>query len=98
MTFHIVTIFPEIFDSYFGESILGRAKKNKIVDVKIYNLRDFTKKSVNGLKKTLTVISRHTCAGSFRGCRGIYTIASKSDFVAIWSLALDGYKFVIKPV
>jgi tRNA (guanine37-N1)-methyltransferase len=42
MIFHIVTIFPDIFDSYFRESILGRARKNKLIDIKIHNLRDYT--------------------------------------------------------
>src|SRR3989344_1537141 len=31
MRFHIITIFPDIFNSYFNESIVGRAIKNKIV-------------------------------------------------------------------
>lgn len=39
MTFHIVTIFPNIFDSYFQESIIYRAQKDKKVDIKIYDLR-----------------------------------------------------------
>ncbi len=42
MTFHIITIFPEIFNSYFNESIIGRAKKEGKVALKVYNLRDFT--------------------------------------------------------
>jgi tRNA (guanine37-N1)-methyltransferase len=42
MTFHIITIFPKIFDSYFNESILKRAQKNKLINIKIYNLRDWT--------------------------------------------------------
>ena len=42
MTFHIITIFPEIFDSYIGESILKRAQKEGKVEIKIYNLRDFS--------------------------------------------------------
>ncbi len=42
MTFHIITIFPNIFDSYINESILGRARKNKLVKIKIHNLRDWT--------------------------------------------------------
>ncbi|MFH0929828.1 MAG: tRNA (guanosine(37)-N1)-methyltransferase TrmD [Candidatus Moraniibacteriota bacterium] len=41
MTFHIVTIFPKIFDSYFSESIVRRAREKKLVDIKIHNLRDF---------------------------------------------------------
>lgn len=42
-TFHIVTIFPAMFDSYLGESILKRAIQNKKIAVKFYNPRDFTK-------------------------------------------------------
>ena len=42
MTFHIITIFPEIFDSYFSSSIIGRAIKNNLIKVKIYDLRDYT--------------------------------------------------------
>lgn len=42
MNFHIVTIFPEIFNSYFNESILKRSQTNKIIDIKIHNLRDWT--------------------------------------------------------
>jgi tRNA (guanine37-N1)-methyltransferase len=42
MIFNIITIFPQIFDSYFNESILARAKKEKLIDIKIHNLRDFT--------------------------------------------------------
>ncbi|HAT74171.1 MAG: tRNA (guanine-N(1)-)-methyltransferase [Candidatus Moranbacteria bacterium GW2011_GWF2_36_839] len=41
MKFDIITIFPQIFNSYFGESILARAQKNKIVKIKIHNLRDY---------------------------------------------------------
>jgi len=43
MKFHIVTIFPDIFESYFGESIIGRAQKDGLIDIKIHNLRDYTK-------------------------------------------------------
>jgi len=42
MTFHIITIFPKIFDSYFNESILKRARTNKLINIKIHNLRDWT--------------------------------------------------------
>ncbi|MEA3463847.1 MAG: tRNA (guanosine(37)-N1)-methyltransferase TrmD [Patescibacteria group bacterium] len=42
MTFHIITIFPHIFDSYLSESILGRAQKNKLIKIKIYDLRKWT--------------------------------------------------------
>jgi len=42
MKFHILTIFPDIFSSYFNESILKRAQKENIIKIKIYNLRDWT--------------------------------------------------------
>jgi tRNA (guanine37-N1)-methyltransferase len=38
--FDIITIFPEIFDSYFNESIIKRAQKRKLVKINIYNLRN----------------------------------------------------------
>ena len=41
MKFDIITIFPRIFDSYFSESILARAQKNKLIQIKIHNLRDW---------------------------------------------------------
>lgn len=43
MRFHIITIFPDIFDSYLNESIIGRAIKNKLISVSFYNPRDFVK-------------------------------------------------------
>lgn len=42
MQFDIITIFPNIFDSYFNESILKRAQDRKLIKIKIHNLRDFT--------------------------------------------------------
>ncbi len=41
--FHIVTIFPRIFDSYFDEGIVRRAREKRLVDIKVHNLRDFAK-------------------------------------------------------
>ncbi len=43
MTFHVVTLFPESFDSYINSSIIGRAIQDKKIKVKFYNPRDFTK-------------------------------------------------------
>jgi tRNA (guanine37-N1)-methyltransferase len=41
--FDVITIFPNIIDSYSSESILGRAQKKNIILIKSHNLRDFTK-------------------------------------------------------
>ena len=43
MHFHIITLFPEAFESYLGTSIIGRAVKDKKIKVSFYNPRDFTK-------------------------------------------------------
>ena len=42
LKFDIITIFPEIFDSYLKESIIGRAVKKRLIAVGIRNPRDFT--------------------------------------------------------
>ncbi len=41
MTFHVITLFPEAFDSYLNESIIGRAIKEKKIKVLFYNPRLF---------------------------------------------------------
>ncbi len=41
MNFHVITLFPEAFDSYLGESILSRAIEDKKIKVSFYNPRDF---------------------------------------------------------
>jgi tRNA (guanine37-N1)-methyltransferase len=41
LSFDVITLFPEIFYAYLKESILKRAIQKGLLDVKIYNLRDF---------------------------------------------------------
>ncbi|MBI4692069.1 MAG: tRNA (guanosine(37)-N1)-methyltransferase TrmD [Candidatus Terrybacteria bacterium] len=43
MVFHLVTIFPEAIKGYFNSSILKRAQEKKLIKIKFYNPRDFTK-------------------------------------------------------
>lgn len=43
MKFFAITLFPMMIDSYTNESILGRAQANKLMSVKSYHLREFTK-------------------------------------------------------
>ena len=40
--FDIITIFPDIFDSYFNESLFKRAQKNKLISITTHNLRRWT--------------------------------------------------------
>ncbi|KKT76364.1 MAG: tRNA (guanine-N(1)-)-methyltransferase [Parcubacteria group bacterium GW2011_GWF2_44_7] len=42
MKFDIITIFPKIFDSYFGEGILARARKKELIEIKTHDLRQWT--------------------------------------------------------
>jgi len=42
MRFDIITIFPDIFDSYLSESLMKRAQAEKIFQVGVHDLRDFT--------------------------------------------------------
>lgn len=41
MKINILTLFPEMF-SIFEHSIIGRARENKIIDIDVLNIRDFT--------------------------------------------------------
>ncbi len=41
MNFHVITLFPEAFDSYLKESIIGRAIKEKRIQVSFTNPRKF---------------------------------------------------------
>jgi len=41
--FDIISIFPNIFDSYFKESIIQRAQQKRLIKVKVHNLRKWTK-------------------------------------------------------
>ncbi len=42
MRFDILTLFPEIFSGYLGESLLKRAIERGLVDVRLHNIRDWT--------------------------------------------------------
>ena len=42
MKIDILTIFPEMFSGPFKESIIKRAQKKELVEIKIHNLRDWT--------------------------------------------------------
>jgi len=43
MKIDILTIFPEMFKPFISESIIGRAVKDKKVEIKIHNIRDYSK-------------------------------------------------------
>ncbi len=41
MTFHVISLFPEVIEAYTSASILGRGQKEKKFKVKTYHLRKF---------------------------------------------------------
>lgn len=42
MRFDVGTLFPEMFESYLGQSLLKKAIDRGLVNVKLWNFRDFT--------------------------------------------------------
>ena len=42
MKFNVLTLFPEMFSS-LDESIIGRSKEKGLIDIKLINIRDFSK-------------------------------------------------------
>ncbi len=43
MRFDILTLFPDSVNLFLNESIIGRARKNGLLDIRTYNIRDFSK-------------------------------------------------------
>jgi len=39
----VITIFPEIVHAYLGEGVIHKALDKKLIEVKVHNVRDFTK-------------------------------------------------------
>jgi tRNA (guanine37-N1)-methyltransferase len=42
MRFHVLTIFPGMFASPLSESIIARGQKKGVIDIRIYDIRDYT--------------------------------------------------------
>ncbi len=42
MRFDVLTLFPELFDSFLTTSIIGRAIEAKKIEVNLFNIRDFS--------------------------------------------------------
>ena len=42
MRFDIMTLFPDLVDTVLGESIIGRARESGAIDVRCYNIRDYS--------------------------------------------------------
>ncbi len=53
MNFTFVTLFPNLIDFYFQDSILKKAVENKFISYEFYNPRDFTKNKHKKVDDTL---------------------------------------------
>ena len=42
MKIDILTLFPALVDGILSESIIGRARKNGILDIKAHDIRDWS--------------------------------------------------------
>ena len=42
MRFHVLTIFPAMFDGPLSESIIARAVERELVEIHLYDIRDYT--------------------------------------------------------
>ena len=42
MRFDVMTLFPDMVNTVLSESIIGRAKENKIIEIECHNIRDYS--------------------------------------------------------
>lgn len=49
MRFDILTLFPDMMKAVLSESIIGRAEKNKILEINCVNIRDFANNKHNSV-------------------------------------------------
>ena len=52
MQFNIITIFPDIFESYFSKAMVKRAQLKEIIDIKITDLRHFAENKYKSVDDT----------------------------------------------
>ncbi len=52
MRFDVITIFPDMFEGFMKESLLKRAREDKLIDIQIHNLRDFATDKHNTVDDT----------------------------------------------
>src|SRR5882724_11612438 len=80
----IVTLFPAMFDGPMSESLLGRARKRALIEIRIHNLRDWA-------------VDRHRTVDDrpYGGGPGM-VIQGEPIFQALKAIQADGAKFFKK--
>ena len=49
MIINIMTLFPAMFNDFKRESLIGKAIEKKLLEINIFNIRDFTKQRANSV-------------------------------------------------
>lgn len=49
MKINIMTLFPSMFDDFKRESLIGKAIEKKILEINIFNIRDYTRQSAKSV-------------------------------------------------
>lgn len=93
MIFHIITLFPESFESYFSTSIIGRAIKDKKIKVKYYNPRDYTKDKHNRIDQKPYGGGPGMVIEALPIIRAIEKAKGKKEGVKIYFLSPGGKQF-----
>ncbi|MBQ9975709.1 MAG: tRNA (guanosine(37)-N1)-methyltransferase TrmD [Clostridia bacterium] len=52
MRFDVMTLFPDMLENIFNESIIGRARKKGLLDIRTYNIRDWSGNKHNKVDDT----------------------------------------------
>ena len=67
MRIDIITVLPEMLEGFVHESILARAEKKGLAEIRLHNLRDYTKdKWRRGGQSSRNPVRRRCYAGSGR--------------------------------
>ena len=49
MKINVMTLFPNMFNDFMRESLIGKAIEKKLLDISLYNIRDYTKQKANSV-------------------------------------------------
>ena len=49
MKISIMTLFPKMFENFMNESLIGKAVEKKILNIDVFNIRDYTKQKSNSV-------------------------------------------------
>lgn len=79
MTFHILTLFPEMIAACLGTSIIGRAEQKGIISVDPVNIRDYT-------------IDSHRKTDDYPYGGGVGMVMQAQPVYDAWSAVTDGGK------